>query len=546
MIEISDIKACIQSKTLIQDEFFKDAEFQKDSRDRLIFYSGGYTAVFPCIVNNEKWAFRCWHTTIADAKDRYYLISDTIHKSNLPFFCSFAYIEKGLLVNGNSYPITKMKWVEGLNLKKYICLHCQNSNKIKQLAQNFFDMIIGLHSHQIAHGDLQHGNIVVSDAGKLFLVDYDSMYVPSMGDKCLDIISGLTDYQHPSRKKNKYSSEKLDYFSEVIIYASLLAIAENPELVKKYNVEDSEALLFAAKDFDSFTTSQIYADLKTLSNTSIDKCLTILEEYLSVDDVNQLLPIESYLMSINIDYPPIVPIGEKFTIKWTSEGVKRINVTNIGEVDLSGQFETSLTKSGNIIFTVISETGYQTEKIINIETRNRAIINHFNADKEVTIDGVPIKLSWDCSNADEVEIIGIGKQRNVGSIVLYPKKETTYILSVKDVFGKQKQSVCIRMLPIPQIKSLLIPTPNITNNLSVHISQPRYNVSVKMPIIDIETVKMEIPKVPSLTELSIDVKLSLPKGLHGFQFLNRLKTLGSASFKKAYKFINDKIKTNKI
>ena len=39
MVDISDIKASIQSKALIQDEFFKDALFLKDSRGRLLSYT---------------------------------------------------------------------------------------------------------------------------------------------------------------------------------------------------------------------------------------------------------------------------------------------------------------------------------------------------------------------------------------------------------------------------------------------------------------------------------------------------------------------------
>ena len=180
MIDISDIKASIQSKALIQDDFFKDAEFLKDSRGRLISYTGGYTVVIPSIVNGEKWAFRCWHVPVEDSKKRYSLISDTIQDAKLPFFCSFEYTEKGLLVKGESLPITKMKWVDGKNLKNYICAHYQEKGKIKDLAQSFLKLVSCLHGKKIAHGDLQHGNILVSETGQLYLVDYDSMYVPSM------------------------------------------------------------------------------------------------------------------------------------------------------------------------------------------------------------------------------------------------------------------------------------------------------------------------------------------------------------------------------
>lgn len=73
MIDISDIKASIQNKVLIQDDFFKSAQFLKDSRGRLISYAGGYTVVIPSIVNGEKWAFRCWHVPVKDAKKKIFV-----------------------------------------------------------------------------------------------------------------------------------------------------------------------------------------------------------------------------------------------------------------------------------------------------------------------------------------------------------------------------------------------------------------------------------------------------------------------------------------
>ena len=42
------------------------------------------------------------------------------------------------------------------------------------------------------------------------------------------------------------------------------------------------------------------------------------------------------------------------------------------------------------------------------------------------------------------------------------------------------------------------------------IPQPKYNVDVKIPTIDIDWIKAEVPKVPSLTELGFNVELSPP------------------------------------
>ena len=48
-----------------------------------------------------------------------------------------------------------------------------------------------LHSVGFSHGDLQHGNIMVNSEGKLFLVDYDSMFVPGL-ENVSDEIKGLS------------------------------------------------------------------------------------------------------------------------------------------------------------------------------------------------------------------------------------------------------------------------------------------------------------------------------------------------------------------
>lgn len=500
MIDIADIKASILSGTLIQDKFFKNADFQKDNRGRLISYTGGYTVVIPTVVKGEKWAFRCWHTPIKDAKERYSLIGKSIKKSKLPYFCSFEYTEKGLIIKGESYPITKMKWVEGLNLKKYIVANSKEKSKIQLLARKFLEMLMDLHSHHFAHGDLQHGNIIVSDSGEIYLVDYDSMYVPDMKKQFPDIISGLIDYQHPSRKSNQSSSDRLDFFSEVIIYTSLLAIAHNPEFVEKYNVEDSEALLFTSKDFENLKDSQVYKDLRELNDDEIDQCLDILQDYLSIKDLNDLNPIESYLMSVEIECPKIVPINEAFTIKWTSKGAKKIELSEFGDIPLEGRKDLKLSSPKSLTFTLESETGFKVEKSMKIEVAPRAVVKFFKADKEYTLPSVPVKIFWKCINAKKIEIEGIGEQKSSGSLIVLPNEETTYTLCIEDDFGQQRKEITIRKLPLPLIKQVMVPAPNINNNVGIMYQAPKFNISIPTPTFDTVLSKLEISKIPTLSK----------------------------------------------
>ena len=171
-------------------------------------------------------------------------------------------------------------------------------------------MAMDLHKAGIAHGDLQHGNIIVSPNGSLRLVDYDSVFVPSLRGEHR-ITSGLVSYQHPCRKKQAGSTtEKDDYFSELVIYLSLIAISEDIGLWKPANERDDNALLFSANDFDSITESPLFKRLRTLKNNLLQVLLNELEAVLSQEDDSNLMPLERILGISYCEQPASMSIDE--------------------------------------------------------------------------------------------------------------------------------------------------------------------------------------------------------------------------------------------
>jgi serine/threonine protein kinase len=99
-----------------------------------------------------------------------------------------------------------------------------------------------LRENKISHGDLQEGNILIDRNGNIKLVDYDSICIPEIeGQK--ELVTGLNGYQHPSRFKAGKASLKADYFSELVIYLSILALSENSNLWNKYQVKDTSILI---------------------------------------------------------------------------------------------------------------------------------------------------------------------------------------------------------------------------------------------------------------------------------------------------------------
>jgi len=254
-------------------------------------FTGGFTMVFQLTKGLTKWAFRVWHCGFNQQKERFRKISQYLVNKKLPYFADFIYDEKGLrLVNDEFVDTIRMEWLEGDLLKKYIEKNIDNPDELRFLAATFLEMFNSLHEHNISHGDLQHGNILIDEHGNIRLIDYDSICVPDIeGDE--ELVTGLKGYQHPSRLKNdSKASLKADYFSELIIYLSLCAIAENPNLWNDYNVNDTEILLFDDSDFENILQSNIYKELSKSESKAIKSLLKILVEYLNEESYLNLKP----------------------------------------------------------------------------------------------------------------------------------------------------------------------------------------------------------------------------------------------------------------
>lgn len=262
-------------------------------------FVGGFNMVFQILQNGKKWAFRVWHVTMGKNKERYQKISNYLSSKRLRYFADFIYDEKGLLVNGELLDTIRMEWLDGLLLKDYIGKNLRNKNTLINLAAEFLQMSTDLRANKISHGDLQEGNILVDNQGQIRLIDYDSICVPGLEDQ-IDLVTGLKGYQHPSRFKGGKASLKSDYFSELIIYLSIIALAEKPELWDKYQVKDTQYLLFTENDLTvDLESSQIYRDLYKLT-PEIDRLLKVLSVYLNENDFKKLNPFEEYL------HPPII------------------------------------------------------------------------------------------------------------------------------------------------------------------------------------------------------------------------------------------------
>ena len=244
------------------DPELKQASTAKNSRGRVLLWSGNFATVYKLTKGNRSWAVRCF-TRIpqSDVQQRYRLISEYLSQHPIPYLVDFEFLTQGILVKGEWYPILKMDWVQGSELDRYIGEYIDDSQVLLRLDRQLKQLQKDLQQVGIAHGDLQHGNIMVDSEGELKLVDYDGMYVPALrGAPPIEI--GHPNYQPPMRSSKDFS-DRLDEFSFEVISLSLRALASQPNLWETFH-EDNKNLIFRQNDFQEPELSPVFQSISNI------------------------------------------------------------------------------------------------------------------------------------------------------------------------------------------------------------------------------------------------------------------------------------------
>lgn len=203
-------------------------------------------------------AVRCFRGYLGDRDQRYRAIQTHLGTSPVSYLSDFTYAPEGILVGGNRFPILFMKWIEGPTLDLYISEMLNRPDVLLHLSEEWLRLLSALQAAGVAHGDLQHGNIIV-EHGHLRLVDHDGIFVPAMAGWTASEV-GHQHYQHPRRTADHFDSN-LDNFSSLVIYLSLLSLAERPNLWQEHHDEN---LLFTRSDFADPAASELFKKIREI------------------------------------------------------------------------------------------------------------------------------------------------------------------------------------------------------------------------------------------------------------------------------------------
>lgn len=199
-------------------------------------HAAGAEFAIKCFVRNEEHRDRRCRT-----------LSASLSQRPSGWSVPFVFQDPGIRVNGSAWPIVKMRWIDGTALNRFIAGHLDDRRQLFELARRFRAVVGDLDARGWAHGDLQHGNILVMADGEVRLVDYDGMYVPALADTGSAEV-GHPNYQHPARiagAAELYGPE-MDRYAAWLIYGSILLCAHDPQSWARYDGGDNKLLLDAS------------------------------------------------------------------------------------------------------------------------------------------------------------------------------------------------------------------------------------------------------------------------------------------------------------
>ena len=234
-----------------------------------------------------------------DVDERYRALGVYVRANPCPVFAGFDWADEAIVVDGRSWPMLQMEWIDGASLKAFVAGRLERRGDLEQLSDTWRAVVAQLEARGVAHGDLQHGNVIVDSPESMRLVDLDEVYC-SATRRFGTNESGLPSYQHPERARSRAWDEHIDRFSSLVIYTSLRAIATARD--PHGTLAPGDALVLSADDIKAAAAENARdqawehlllspdPDVRHLAGTLHEACRMRLDEVPSLDDVVRRLP----------------------------------------------------------------------------------------------------------------------------------------------------------------------------------------------------------------------------------------------------------------
>ncbi len=142
------------------------------------------------------------------------------------------------------------------------------------------------------------------------------------------------------------------------------------------------------------------------------------------------------------------------------------------------------------------------------------VIKKFVAEKEFTLQGLPVTIEWETENAKEVRI-NTGTRIHVlppkGKQQFFIEKQEIELIAVGSTLKQARKTLLIRLFPVPLMKSLEVPMPEFKQFLKVEINSPKFDT--KLPSFQYTPINTT-PLYQRLESLQYSGKILFDNALH--------------------------------
>lgn len=230
------------------DMRLSEASFKKNNDGSLSFIQGREAIVFRADIGNEEVAIRFPRNMSLRQIDEYTIRLKIMHRHlrqhGITHFVTFKVLPRAIELQKGVFPALIMKWCMGKNLMTYLKYSLHDKHSLASLLRHFITICIVNHHTGTVHGDIHSGNIIVDKQGNISILDIDRIWTAVFGQ--MKDNGGNRNWQHPARAQNKYITNRVDYFSEIIVCATIYVAMFAPDVFKQYSDDGS---LFHEKDY---------------------------------------------------------------------------------------------------------------------------------------------------------------------------------------------------------------------------------------------------------------------------------------------------------
>lgn len=195
-----------------------DPEPVRDAAGRLVYAVGNSAAVFRVRIGGRDCALRCYLRPLPDDGRLEACWPGRVFRRELFLF-----------TNGGGWAdVVLDDWIEGRTLQQCVAeaVAAGDCRRLSELSREFDRLALELLAAPWAHGDLKPDNIIVTPAGRMELIDFDTRFTPELAGRPAAGL-GTAAFQHPRRTAADFNIH-IDDFPVALLSTALRMLALDP------------------------------------------------------------------------------------------------------------------------------------------------------------------------------------------------------------------------------------------------------------------------------------------------------------------------------